>query len=148
MATTKVACPQEQACLNETQRCWLCCAGCSGRPQCHRVLAAVLGQGWLLDRQCQPETSGHWHHAQGECLPTTGMLAASLLLLICNIVHSHMCLWCSQRVQSSVTLEERNVCSSLIKGCLMAQAAMPCSLFACTLNWFQQKPTSTWAMTI
>ena len=35
------------------------------------------------------------------------------------------------------------LCSSLVESCLMAQAAMPCSLLACTLNWFQQKPTST-----
>lgn len=54
--------------------------------------------------------------------------AASLLLLICYTVHSCLCLCCPQRVQSFVSLEERAVYSSLIKGSLMAQAAMPCSL--------------------
>lgn len=57
---------------------------------------------------------------------TCMLLACSCLSAMLFI--SCMCLCCSQRVQSSATLEERNVCSSLIKTCLMAQAAMSCSL--------------------
>ena len=62
------------------------------------------------------------------------------MLLACSCssatLFTHVCVSAAHRGCKAGHSEERNVCSSVVKGWLMAQAAMPGSLLACASNWF------------